>query len=50
VLCWLGHLGAKFLANNSYGLHVCERLNLHIAEPQVLSDRPCDARRGGHRA
>ena len=47
VLCWLGQLGAKFMADNSYGLHVCERLHLSIAEPCILSDRPLDTRRGG---
>ena len=50
VLCWLSHLGAKFTADNAYGLHVCERLHLNIAEPHVLSDRPYDARRGGQHA
>jgi hypothetical protein len=47
VLCWLGQLGATFMADNSYGLHVCERLHLKIAEPRVLSDRPHDTRLGG---
>jgi hypothetical protein len=44
VLCWLGQLGAKFIADNAYGLHVCERLRLSIAEPLVLSDQPQDRR------
>jgi len=50
VLCWLGQLGAKFTADNAYGLHVCERLHLGIAKPHILSDRPHDARRGGQHA
>jgi hypothetical protein len=47
VLCWLSHLGAKFTADNSYGLHVCERLRLSIAKPRPLSHRPHDTWRGG---
>jgi len=47
VLCWLGQLGAKFMADNTYGLHVCDRLHLSIAEPRALSDRPHDTQRGG---
>jgi len=31
VLSFLGHLGAQFVAPNSYVLDVCERLNLHVA-------------------
>jgi hypothetical protein len=47
VLCWLGQLGAKFTADNSYGLHVCERLQLSIAKPRVLSERPHARRQEG---
>jgi hypothetical protein len=50
ALRWLSLLGAKFTADNSYGLHVCERLHLHIADSHLLSDRPCNARRGGQHA
>lgn len=48
ALCWLGQLGAKFMANNSYGLHVCERLQLSIAESRALSERLHDRRQEGH--
>jgi hypothetical protein len=47
VLCWLGELGAKFTADNSYGIHVCERLHLSIAKRRAPSDRPHGARRAG---
>ncbi len=30
VLLWLGRIGAQFLANSYYSLHVCERLHLPI--------------------
>jgi len=30
VLCFLGQLGAEFVAPNSYALDVCERLNLRV--------------------
>jgi hypothetical protein len=46
ALCWLGQLGAKFTANNPYSLHVCERLQLSMAEPRTQSGQPNAARRG----
>ena len=30
VLSWFGQLGGEFVAENSYSLNVCERLNLPI--------------------
>jgi len=32
VLCWLGKRGVRFTANNSYPLHICERLHLRMAD------------------
>lgn len=32
VLCWLGQRGVSFIANNSYPLHICERLHLRMAD------------------
>lgn len=32
VLCWLGQRGMRFTANNSYPLHICERLRLRMAD------------------
>ena len=46
VLCWLGQLGAKFMADNSYGLYICERLHLSIVEPLVPSGQPEGRRQG----
>lgn len=28
VLLWLGRIGAQFVGNSSYAVHVCQRLNL----------------------
>lgn len=32
VLCWLGQRGMRFTANNSYPLHICERLHLSVVD------------------
>jgi hypothetical protein len=32
MLSWLARIGGKFIADNCYPLHVCERLHLPIAE------------------
>jgi len=34
VLRWLKEVGAKFVADTSYSLHLCERLDLPLSEPQ----------------
>jgi len=31
VLSWFGRIGGEFVADNSYPLHVCERLHLPMA-------------------
>jgi hypothetical protein len=48
TLRWLGRLEAKFAADNPYALHVLERLHLSMAEPNISSERPNHALRGGH--
>jgi len=35
VLRWLKEIGAKFVADSSYSLHLCERLDLPLSEPQL---------------
>ena len=47
VLCGLGQLGAKFTADNSYAIHVCERLHLSITDPRIQSDQSHGTERGG---
>jgi hypothetical protein len=37
VLCWLGQRGVRFTANNSYPLHICERLHLKMADSRSPS-------------
>ncbi len=32
VLFWLGQRGMRFTANNSYTLHICERLQLRMVD------------------
>ncbi len=39
ALTWLAHIGARFIADTSYSLDVCERLGLRLAKHH-----------GGHRA
>lgn len=41
VLCRLGQIGGEFVAENSYSIHICERLHLPMAEhhPRSLSRR-----------
>jgi hypothetical protein len=48
TLRWLGQRGAKFAADNPYALHVLERLHLDIATPNISSEQPNHAQRGGH--
>jgi hypothetical protein len=40
TLRWLGHFGARFKADNAYALHICERLHLSMAEPNISSEQP----------
>ena len=35
VLRWLKDIGAKFVAESSYPLHLCERLELPLSEEQA---------------
>ncbi len=39
ALTWLSHLGARFIAERSYALDVCERLSLLLAKDQLFTDR-----------
>jgi hypothetical protein len=39
VLCWLGQRGARFAANSTYAVHVCERLHLNMAELPAAASR-----------
>ena len=36
VLLWLARIGGEFVAENSYPLHVCERLHLPMAPKRSL--------------
>jgi len=49
VLCWLGQRGARFKADSSYAIHVCERLQLNMAAPPKQPSRPENAGKGEHR-
>jgi hypothetical protein len=40
ALTWLSQLGATFVAERSYGLDVCERLSLPLAEGSIAMERP----------
>ncbi len=37
TLTWLDQVGATFVAESSYAFDVCERLNLRLAKPYVVT-------------
>ena len=43
VLSWLNRIGSKFLANTSYSLHICERLQLPLASKRSARSRGQDS-------
>lgn len=45
VLSWLDRRGAKFAADNSYALHICERLHLAMSGLAVTSGKTQNRRR-----
>jgi hypothetical protein len=45
ILSWLARIGGKFIADNCYPLHVCERLHLPIAPKTCRGLLPGDVTR-----
>jgi hypothetical protein len=39
MLSWLAQIGGKFVADNCYPLHICERLHLPMASVNVFKVR-----------
>jgi hypothetical protein len=46
ALQWLNHLGASFVAQNAYGVDLCERLHLHL-RPAVENGANGEERKRG---
>lgn len=50
ALHWLNRLGATFVARNAYGVHLCDRLDLHRLAPDsethATSSAPARTSRG----
>jgi hypothetical protein len=42
ILAWLARIGGKFIAENCYPRHVCERLNLPMASKRARNLLPVD--------